>query len=124
MEKKDSLLPNMSETFAFELCVNLIGISNDNIEYDHGQLTMKYTSGNGSCRQRQNFSTTIRFTCDHKKRGTDGPKYLPDYSTSCSHQFEWHTSLACLPFRFKSCCSLRFVDINNNNNNKTIYKAQ
>ena len=82
------------------LSVMLIGNYNDNVEYEDGQLMLKYVSGSGSCRHQQNYTTTIAFTCNHKQRGMLGPQYMPHQSTQCSPWFEWPTSLACLPFRF------------------------
>jgi len=83
--------------------VILIGNFNSNVEYEDGQLVLKYVSGNNSCNQRQKYSVTILFTCHHNKRGVSGPEYLPHQSTECSHRFEWPSSHACLPFRFEIC---------------------
>jgi len=84
------------------LCYILLGNFNGNVEYDDGQLMLKYVSGNASCRRRHNYTTTILFTCHHGERGMAGPQYLPHHSTECDRRFEWPTSHACFPFRFVS----------------------
>ncbi|MBN3306457.1 MPRI protein, partial [Amia calva] len=76
------------------------GLSTQNLTYEDGLLMINYTRGE-KCHQIYQRSTAILFSCDHSKNpGT--PVFLRE-TMDCTYLFEWHTTLACLPFQTTGC---------------------
>ncbi|XP_075123765.1 cation-independent mannose-6-phosphate receptor isoform X2 [Leptodactylus fuscus] len=84
----------------------LAGLTNQKLVYEDGVITINYTGG-ALCHNKYNRSTLIIFQCA-KTEG--GPVFLNE-SPDCIYKFQWHTPLACLPFKPIDCS---FKDTNGN----------
>uniref|UniRef100_W5NFE2 Insulin-like growth factor 2 receptor n=1 Tax=Lepisosteus oculatus TaxID=7918 RepID=W5NFE2_LEPOC len=86
----------------------IAGLATQNLTYEDGLIMINYTNGE-KCHKIYERSTAIVFICDHSKNyGT--PVFLKE-TLDCTYMFEWHTELACLPFKTIECS---FKDGNGN----------
>ncbi|XP_060722164.1 cation-independent mannose-6-phosphate receptor [Tachysurus vachellii] len=78
----------------------IAGLANQNLTFDDGVIMINYTHGE-TCHKIYERSTAIIFSCDHSMN-PGKPVFIRE-TTSCSYLFEWHTALACPPFKTISC---------------------
>ncbi|KAI5090811.1 cation-independent mannose-6-phosphate receptor precursor [Silurus meridionalis] len=76
------------------------GLSNQNLTFDDGVIMINYTHGD-TCHKIYERSTAIMFSCDHSKN-PGKPAFIRE-TADCTYLFEWHTTLACPPFKTISC---------------------
>uniref|UniRef100_A0A8C9W683 Insulin-like growth factor 2 receptor n=1 Tax=Scleropages formosus TaxID=113540 RepID=A0A8C9W683_SCLFO len=74
------------------------GLATQNLTYDDGLIMINYTGGD-VCHKIYKRSTAILFACDHSK---GAPEFMHE-TADCTYVFEWHTALACVPFKTTSC---------------------
>ncbi|KAL4649143.1 cation-independent mannose-6-phosphate receptor [Arapaima gigas] len=78
----------------------IAGLMTQNLTYDDGLIMINYTKGE-TCHKIYERSTAILFSCDHSKL-VGAPEFMHE-TPDCTYVFEWHTALACLPFKTTSC---------------------
>ncbi|KAL2081956.1 hypothetical protein ACEWY4_021774 [Coilia grayii] len=78
----------------------IAGLATQNLTYEDGLIMINYTRGE-TCHKIYERSTAILFTCD-QSRAVGSPEFIKE-TADCTYMFEWHTSLACLPFKTISC---------------------
>ncbi|KAG7460969.1 hypothetical protein MATL_G00204630 [Megalops atlanticus] len=78
----------------------IAGLATQNLIFDDGLIMINYTHGE-RCHKVYERSTAILFSCDHSK-SVGAPEFIRE-TPDCTYLFEWHTSLACLPFKTTSC---------------------
>uniref|UniRef100_A0A8B9KQH5 Insulin-like growth factor 2 receptor n=1 Tax=Astyanax mexicanus TaxID=7994 RepID=A0A8B9KQH5_ASTMX len=76
------------------------GVATKNLTFDDGVIMINYTHGE-TCHKIYNRSTAILFSCDHNK-SPGKPAFIRE-TADCTYMFEWHTALACLPFKTTDC---------------------
>lgn len=76
------------------------GLANQNLTLDDGVIIINYTHGD-TCHTIYKRSTAIMFSCDHSKN-PGKPVFIRE-TADCTYLFEWHTALACPPFKTSSC---------------------
>ncbi|KAK3516697.1 hypothetical protein QTP70_022183, partial [Hemibagrus guttatus] len=76
------------------------GLANQNLTFDDGIIMINYTHGE-ICHKIYERSTAIMFSCDHGKN-PGKPVFIRE-TAECTYLFEWHTALACPPFKTISC---------------------
>ncbi|XP_072542274.1 cation-independent mannose-6-phosphate receptor [Salminus brasiliensis] len=76
------------------------GMTTQDITFDDGVIMINYTHGE-TCHKIYERSTAILFSCDHSK-SPGKPAFIRE-TADCTYLFEWHTDLACPPFKTTSC---------------------
>ncbi|XP_030627174.1 cation-independent mannose-6-phosphate receptor [Chanos chanos] len=76
------------------------GMVTQNLIYEDGVIMINYTHGE-TCHKVYERSTAILFSCD-QSRNPGKPEFIKE-TADCTYLFEWHTSLACTPFKTTSC---------------------
>ncbi|XP_048841603.1 cation-independent mannose-6-phosphate receptor [Brienomyrus brachyistius] len=97
---KDSSRDSVSSCQVEGSTHKIAGLTTQNITYDDGFLMINYTRGD-ICHKIYQRSTTIVFICDHSK-SIGSPEFIKE-TDDCVYLFQWHTALACLPFKTTSC---------------------
>lgn len=78
----------------------IAGLSNQNLLFDDAIIMINYTNGE-TCHKIYERSTAILFSCDHSQN-PGKPVFIKE-TPDCTYLFEWHTALACPPFKTISC---------------------
>ncbi|XP_041951218.1 cation-independent mannose-6-phosphate receptor-like isoform X1 [Alosa sapidissima] len=78
----------------------IAGLATQNLTYEDGLIMINYTQGE-KCHKIYERSTAILFTCDHSE-AVGKPEYMKE-TPDCIYMFEWHTALACPPFKTITC---------------------
>ncbi|XP_076873911.1 cation-independent mannose-6-phosphate receptor isoform X2 [Brachyhypopomus gauderio] len=78
----------------------IAGMVTRNLTFDDGVIMINYTNGE-ACHKIYERSTAILFSCDHSKN-PGKPAFIRE-TADCTYLFEWHTTLACPPFKTISC---------------------
>ncbi|XP_062406227.1 cation-independent mannose-6-phosphate receptor [Sardina pilchardus] len=78
----------------------IAGLATRSLTYEDGLIMINYTQGE-KCHNIYERSTAILFTCDHSK-SVGKPEYMKE-TPDCTYMFEWHTALACPPFKAITC---------------------
>ncbi|KAI4887672.1 hypothetical protein NFI96_014869 [Prochilodus magdalenae] len=76
------------------------GMKTQDLMFDDGVIMINYTGGE-KCHKIYERSTAILFSCDHSKK-PGNPAFIRE-TADCTYLFEWHTALACPPFKTTSC---------------------
>ncbi|KAH0622428.1 hypothetical protein JD844_024730, partial [Phrynosoma platyrhinos] len=77
----------------------IAGLQTTKLTYENGLIKINYTSGE-TCHKIYQRSTAIFFYCDPHPNLE--PVFLKE-TEDCNYMFEWHTPLACPPFRSIDC---------------------
>ncbi|XP_061480276.1 cation-independent mannose-6-phosphate receptor isoform X2 [Rhineura floridana] len=77
----------------------IAGLRTTKLTYENGLIKINYTSGE-TCHKIYQRSTAIFFYCDPKN--SLEPVFLKE-TEDCTYMFEWHTPLACPPFKSIEC---------------------
>ncbi|XP_053150803.1 cation-independent mannose-6-phosphate receptor [Hemicordylus capensis] len=77
----------------------IAGLHTTKLTYENGLIKINYTSGD-ICHKIYNRSTAIFFYCDPNE---DMKPVFLNETEDCTYMFEWHTPLACPPFKYVEC---------------------
>ncbi|XP_066532658.1 cation-independent mannose-6-phosphate receptor isoform X2 [Hoplias malabaricus] len=102
---KDSVCPNVDKKQVASCQVEgsikkISGLSTQTLTFDDGVIMINYTQGE-RCHKIYERSTAILFICDPSKN--PGEAQFIRETADCTYLFEWHTALACPPFKTTSC---------------------
>ncbi|XP_063079301.1 cation-independent mannose-6-phosphate receptor [Engraulis encrasicolus] len=78
----------------------IAGLASQTLTYEDGLIMINYTHGE-KCHRIYERSTAILFSCDQSK-SPGQPEFIKETS-DCTYMLEWHTALACPPFKTISC---------------------